>query len=163
FVGASLKRKEDARLIAGRARYLDDIALPGTLYLGLVRSPHAHARVLSIDGAEARRLSSVVAVWSLADLPELSATVPPLVAERWRRPYIHPALAGDRVRHVGEAVAVVVADDAYGLADALERIRVEYEALPAAEDPATAAAPSAPRVHEEWPDNVAAISTAETG
>ncbi|HEV8439955.1 MAG TPA: xanthine dehydrogenase family protein molybdopterin-binding subunit [Methylomirabilota bacterium] len=163
LVGASLKRKEDARLLAGRGRYVDDIALPGTVHLGLVRSPHAHARVISIDGGQARKLAGVVAVFTLVDLPELAATVPPLVPERWSRPYRHPALAGDRVRHAGEGIAVVVAEDPYRLADALDRVAVVYEPLPAVSEPGAAAAPGAPRVHDEWPDNVAAVSTAEIG
>jgi carbon-monoxide dehydrogenase large subunit len=163
LVGASLKRKEDARLLAGRGRYVDDIALPGTVHLGLVRSPHAHARVISIDGGQARKLAGVVAVFTLVDLPELAATVPPLVPERWSRPYRHPALAGDRVRHAGEGIAVVVAEDPYRLADALDQVAVVYEPLPAVSEPGAAAAPGAPRVHDEWPDNVAAVSTAEIG
>jgi len=163
LVGASLKRKEDARLVVGGGRYVDDLVLPGTLHLGLVRSPHAHARVLAVDRAPASRLDGVVAIWTLEDLPELRASVPPLVPERWTRPYRHPVLAGDRVRHVGEAIAVVVAEDAYRLADAIERLRVAYEVLPVVADVEAAAAPSAPRVHDEWPDNLAAVSAAEVG
>jgi carbon-monoxide dehydrogenase large subunit len=163
LVGASLRRKEDGRLVSGGGRYIDDLVLPGMLHLGLVRSPHAHARVLAIDRDVASRLDGVLAVWTLEDLPELRASVPPLVPERWSRPYRHPVLAGDRVRHVGEAIAVVVAEDAYHVADAIERVRVEYERLPAAADPAAAAAPAAPRVHDEWPDNLAAVSGAGGG
>jgi carbon-monoxide dehydrogenase large subunit len=163
LVGASLRRKEDARLVAGRGRFLDDIVLPGLLHLGLVRSPHAHARIVSVDGGPARRVEGVVAVWTVRDLPELHATVPPLVPEPRGRPYVHPALAGDRARHAGEAVAIVVAEGAYRLADALERVVVEYEPLPAAVTPAAALLPSAPRVHDEWPDNLAAVSRGETG
>src|SRR5439155_250498 len=108
-------------LVTGRARYLDDVALPGTVHLGVVRSPHAHARVLGVDGDAASRLTGVLAVWTLADLPELArASVPPLVPERWVDDYRHPVLAADRVRHVGEAIAVVVADDPYRVADAVE-------------------------------------------
>ena len=163
LVGASLKRKEDARLVVGGGRYVDDLVLPGTLHLGLVRSPHAHARVLAVDRAPASRLDGVVAIWTLEDLPELRASVPPLVPERWTRPYRHPVLAGDRVRHVGEAIAVVVAEHAYRLADAIERLRVAYEVLQVVADVEAAAAPSAPRVHDEWPDNLAAVSAAEVG
>ena len=121
--GASLKRKEDGRLVAGLGRYLDDLKLPDLLYLGLVRSPHAHARVLGVDRAAAAGLDGVTAVWTLDDLPELAtASVPPLVPEPRGRPHRHPPLAGGRVRHAGEAVAVVVADDPYRLADALDRV-----------------------------------------
>ncbi|HYB43718.1 MAG TPA: xanthine dehydrogenase family protein molybdopterin-binding subunit, partial [Candidatus Methylomirabilis sp.] len=164
LVGASLKRKEDARLVAGQGRYVDDIALPGALHAGMVRSPHAHARVLRVGRSEASQQPGVVAVLTLEDLPELaSASVPPLVAERWIGSYRHPVIAGDRVRHAGEAVAVVVADDPYRLADAVERVDVEYEALPAAAGPAAATAPSAPRVHEAILGNVVAVSQSETG
>src|SRR6266545_2177154 len=110
FVGASIKRKEDARLVAGRGRYLDDIVLPGMLHLGLVRSPHAHARVVAVDRAGASCLGGVVAVWTREDLPELAGSIPPLVPAPWSRSYRHPALARERVRHVGEAIAVVVAE-----------------------------------------------------
>src|SRR5438105_4721732 len=108
LVGASIKRKEDARLVAGRGRYLDDIALPEMLHLGLVRSPHAHARILEIHRDGARGGDGVVAVWTIEDLPELAvASVPPLVPEPRGRPYRHPVLAANRVRHAGEAIAVV--------------------------------------------------------
>jgi carbon-monoxide dehydrogenase large subunit len=163
LVGASLKRKEDERLIAGRGRYVDDLTLPGLLHLGLVRSAHAHARVLRVDGTEALSEGAAL-VWTLADLPELrTASIPPLVAERWTPSYRHPALAGDRVRHVGEALAVVVAEDPYRLADALERVRVEYEVLPAAVTRESARMVAAPAVHDAWPDNVAAVSRSEVG
>jgi aerobic carbon-monoxide dehydrogenase large subunit len=163
LVGAPLKRKEDARLVSGRGRYLDDIAAPRMLHLGLVRSPHAHTRVVEVNGDEARRMDGVHAVWTLQDLPELAATVPPLVPEPRLRRHIHPALAGDRARHAGEAVVVVVADDPYRLADALERVVVRYKPLPAAVTPDVAAASSDVRVHEEWPDNLFAVSTSQTG
>src|SRR5438876_2629938 len=164
LVGASIKRKEDARLVAGRGRYVDDIVLPGMLHLGLVRSPHAHARILEIHRDGARRADGVVAVWTVEDLPELAAaSVPPLVPEPRGRPYRHPVLAANRVRHAGEAIAVVVAENPYRLADALERVIVEYGPLPAAATPGAAVGSSAPRVHDEWADNLAALSAAETG
>ena len=162
--GASLKRREDGRLVAGLGRYLDDLKLPDLLYLGLVRSPHAHARVLGVDRAAASGLDGVRAVWTLDDLPELAtASVPPLVPEPRGRPHRHPPLAGGRVRHVGEAVAVVVADDPYRLADAVVRVIVAYEPLPVAATPAAAMAPSAPLVHDDWPDNVPYVSRSGTG
>ena len=162
--GASLKRREDGRLVAGLGRYLDDLTLPDLLYLGLVRSPHAHARVLGVDRAAAAGLDGVMAVWTLDDLPELAtASVPPLVPEPRGRPHRHPPLAGGRVRHAGEAVAVVVADDPYRLADAVDRVIVEYEPLPVAATPAAAMAPSAPLVHDDWPDNVPYVTRSGKG
>jgi len=164
LVGASPKRKEDGRFVAGRGRYLDDVRVKGLLHLAVVRSPHAHARVAGVDGAAARACDGVIAVLTLADLPELAAaTVPPLVPEPRGRPYVHPVLAGARVRHVGEPVAVVVATSPYAAADGVERVAVAYDPLPAAVSPAAASAAGAPRVNETWPDNLASITTGVKG
>jgi carbon-monoxide dehydrogenase large subunit len=164
LVGASPKRKEDGRFVAGHGRYLDDVRVPGLLHAALVRSPHAHARVMSVDAAAARALAGVTAVWTLDDLPELaSANVPPLVPEPKSRAYVHPIMAGGRARHVGEIVAVVVADDPYVAADGVERVAVAYEPLPAALAPEAAAAPGAPRVNETWPDNLVSVTTSAKG
>ncbi|HJR00734.1 MAG TPA: xanthine dehydrogenase family protein molybdopterin-binding subunit [Methylomirabilota bacterium] len=164
LVGASPKRKEDGRFVAGRGRYLDDLRVPGLLHAVLVRSPHAHARVTSIDGRAARALPGVAAVWTLDDLPELAAAnVPPLVPEPKSRPYVHPIMAGTRARHVGEIVAIVIADDPYVAADGAERVAVAYEPLPAALSPEAAAAPGAPRVNETWPDNLVSVTASAKG
>jgi aerobic carbon-monoxide dehydrogenase large subunit len=164
LVGASPKRKEDGRFVAGHGRYLDDLRVPGLLHVALVRSPHAHARVMSVDARAARALAGVAAVWTLADLPELAAAnVPPLVPEPKHRPYVHPIMAGARARHVGEIVAVVVADDPYVAADGAECVRVAYEPLPAAVSPEAAAAPGAPRVNEAWPDNLVSVTSSAKG
>jgi carbon-monoxide dehydrogenase large subunit len=160
-VGASLRRKEDGRLVTGRGRYLDDITVPGLLHAAIVRSPHAHADVLGIDAAAARALDGVVAVLTLADLPALAGSVPALVAEPKLRPYRHPVLAGDRVRHVGEAVAVVVATDAYRAADGVAAVRVEWAPRPAAARAATAR--SGPVVQPDWPDNLFTRTISSTG
>ena len=164
LVGASPKRKEDGRFVAGHGRYLDDLRVPGLLHVALVRSPHAHARVVAVDARAARALAGVVAVWTLDELPELAtANVPPLVPEPKSRPYVHPIMAGKRARHVGEIVAVVVADDPYVAADGAERVMVAYEPLPAALSPEADAAPGAPRVNEAWPDNVVSVSAGAKG
>ena len=164
LVGASPKRKEDGRFVAGHGRYLDDVQVDGLLHLAIVRSPHAHARVLGVDVEAARALPGVLVVWTLGDLPELAtATVPPLVPEPTGRTYINPVLAGPRVRHVGEAVAVVVASDPYAAADGVERVAVTYEPLAAAISPEAATAPGAPRVNEAWPDNLVSVSTGAKG
>ena len=164
LVGASPKRKEDGRFVAGRGRYLDDVRVEGLLHLAVVRSPHAHARVAGVDGAAARACDGVIAVLTLADLPELAAaTVPPLVPEPKGRPYVHPVLAGARVRHVGEPVAVVVATSPYAAADGVERVAVAYDPLPAAVSPAAASAAGAPRVNETWPDNLASVTRGAKG
>ncbi|HEX3178293.1 MAG TPA: xanthine dehydrogenase family protein molybdopterin-binding subunit [Methylomirabilota bacterium] len=163
LVGTSVKRREDGRLVAGRARYLDDIAVPGMLHLAVVRSPHAHARVRGVARDAALALEGVSAVLTLADLPECAGSVPPLVPAAGMHAYVHPVLAGDRVRHVGEAVAVVIADSAYRAADGVERVRVDYEPLAAATTVQTALAPGAPRVHADWPDNLAGVCGGATG
>ena len=144
-------------------RYTDDFTLPGMLWMAMVRSPHAHARIVGIDGAEARRLAGVVAVLTRAELPEGAGSVPPLVPAPDFPRYHHPVLAAERVMHLGEGVAVVVADSAYIAADAVERVVVEYEPLPVAASPETALAAGAPKVHDDWPDNLAGISESQTG
>ena len=163
LVGSSAKRKEDARLVTGRGRYVDDLSMPGLLHLALARSPHAHARVVRVDRGPALALDGVVTVLTREDMPELAASIPPLVPEPHGRVYVNPALAARRVRHVGEPVAMVVAVNPYVAADAVERLVIEYEALPAAVTVEAAAAPGAPPVIEEWPDNVASVSAGATG
>jgi len=164
LVGASPKRKEDGRFVTGQGRYLDDVRVPGLLHVALVRSPHAHARVVSIDHRAARALAGVAAVWTLDDLPELAvANVPPLVPEPKSRPYVHPIMAGQRARHVGEIVAIVIADDPYVAADGAERVAMAYEPLPAALSPESAVAPGAPRVNEAWPDNLVSVTASAKG
>ena len=162
-MGASVRRKEDDRLLRGAGRYTDDITLPGMLWMAVVRSPHAHARIVGIDGAEARTLAGVVAVLTRAELPECAGSVPPLVPAPEFHRYHHPVLAAERVMHLGEGVGVVVAHSAYVAADAVERVAVEYEPLPGAASPESALGPGAPRVHDDWPDNLAGISESHTG
>jgi carbon-monoxide dehydrogenase large subunit len=166
-VGLPLRRKEDRRFLTGRGRYVDDVRAPGVLHAAFVRSPHAHARVARIDAAAARARPGVCAVLAADDFPECAAAVPPLVTSPAIRAYRHPAIGGgapDRlVRHAGEAVAVVVADDPYRAADAAEAVVVEYEVRPAAADVERALAPGAPRVFDDWPDNVAGPSARAAG
>jgi aerobic carbon-monoxide dehydrogenase large subunit len=163
LVGASVKRREDGRLVAGRARYLDDLVVPGLLHIAVVRSPHAHARVRSVARETARRADGVVAVLTLPDLPECAGSVPPLVPAVGMPAYVHPVLAGDVVRHVGEAVAVVVADNAYRAADAATQVVVDYEPLSAVTTVAAALGVNAPRVHAGWPANLGGTCVGGTG
>ncbi|HLW60127.1 MAG TPA: xanthine dehydrogenase family protein molybdopterin-binding subunit [bacterium] len=151
-VGQPLRRKEDPRLLRGRGRYVDDLALPGMVQLAFVRSPHAHAAVTGVDVSAARRVPGVTAVFRDDDLP-----VRPIVAEfhgpgyaggRW------PALAGSRVRFVGEAVAAVAAVDRYVAEDAVDRIAVAYAPLPPLTSAEEALRPEAPRLHDDVPGNV---------
>jgi carbon-monoxide dehydrogenase large subunit len=131
-IGLSLKRREDRRLLTGRGRFVDDVRLPDLVHAAIVRSPHAHARIVNVDARRARAFPGVVAVLTIADLPECVAAVPPLVATPRFRAYTQPAIAGPKVRHAGEAVAVVVTDDAYGAADAADALDVQYAVLPPA-------------------------------
>ena len=153
----AVRRREDPRLITGAGEFVDDLRVPGCLHAAMVRSPHAHARIVSIDGSAARRAPGVVGVFVAADLGAVGGPIPIYAP--------HPALpvpcrisvlARDRVRFVGEAVAVVVADDPYRAHDALDLIRVEYEALPAVVDVEGAIAAGATVVHEEVGSNVVA-------
>ena len=162
-VGRSLRRKEDGRLVTGAGRYVDDLRVPGLLHAVIVRSPHAHARVTTIDSTDARRTAGCLAVLTLRDMPELAGSVPALVPSPRIKPHVHPVLAGEIVRHVGEAIAIVVADDPYRAADAADRVRIEYEPLAAATNPAAALAPGAARVYPDWPDNLVARSEAAVG
>jgi aerobic carbon-monoxide dehydrogenase large subunit len=134
-VGKPLRRKEDARLITGRTRWTDNINLPGLLHLAMVRSPIAHARITRVDVSPALERPGVIAAFSGADLADQLGTLPcawPVTADMVH-PDHHP-LAVDEVRHVGEAVAVIVARDRYAAADAIEAVEVEYDPLPAVTD-----------------------------
>ncbi len=163
-IGTSIKRREDQRLVTGRGRYLDDLRVPGLLHAAIVRSPHAHARVTRIDAAAARALPGVIAVLDGADLPECTgAAVPPLAPSTAIRPYRHPALVAGAVRALGEAVAVVVADDPARAADGAEAVIVHYEPLTAAASVDTARAVGATRVFTEWPDNIAGLAQSAVG
>ena len=162
-VGRSIRRKEDRRFLTGRGRYLDDLGLAGLLHAAIVRSRHAHARILGIEADAARAMPGVVAVLTFTELPECEGAVPPLLVFPGLRAYRHPALAGRLVRHVGEPVAVAIAEDRYQAADAALAVRVDYEPLPAAASAEAALAPGAPRVFEDWPDNIAGPSTGGMG
>ena len=152
--GKKIRRREDPRLITGTATYLDDIKMPGMHHACVVRSPHAAARIKSLNVKPALARPGVAAVFTGADVKDLGpipcgASLPGL-----RTPH-HHILAQDRVYLVGHPVAVVVATDRYIAADAVDLIEVDYEVLPAVSDPEKALAPGAPAVHPQWPDNTA--------
>jgi carbon-monoxide dehydrogenase large subunit len=153
LIGSSPRRKEDIRLLTGAGRFTDDIARANAARLGVVRSVHAHARILGVELTAARKQPGVLAAWSAADLGAIGRTIPAAWGGSHKgRPFAVPLLAAERVRYVGEAVAVVVAEDAYRLADALETVAVRYEPLPALASTDAALAATA-RVHEGWTDN----------
>jgi carbon-monoxide dehydrogenase large subunit len=159
--GAPVKRNEDARLLAGRARFVDDVELPGMLHAAFVRSPHAHARIVSIGAAAALARDGVVAVYTAQDLgdywrPGPVIVPPPPVEGAVFNERTQVPLAKGKARHVGEPVALVVASSRYVAEDAAAEVAVEWEPLSVAADLEQAAAPGAPRVHDDLPDNVAA-------
>ncbi|MEA2190441.1 MAG: aerobic carbon-monoxide dehydrogenase large subunit, partial [Solirubrobacteraceae bacterium] len=131
-VGQSIRRKEDPRLITGRAKYVDDLVLPQMLHMAVVRSPEAHANIVSIDASAALAMPGVKAVYTGEDMSDLLAPLPMAwgppgvemnAPERW-------PLARGKVVHVGDAVAMVVGEDKYGVVDAAQKVHVEYESLP---------------------------------
>ena len=132
WVGRAVPRSEDLRFVTGRGRYVDDLKFPGMLHAVVVRSAHAHAVLRGIDTAAARAVPGVFAVFTFADIAAHAAPIPirtgPL--EGTER-YLQRPLASDRVRYVGEPVALVVAADRYVAEDAAERVAVDYEPLPA--------------------------------
>lgn len=159
WVGRPLKRKEDRRLLRGRGEYLADMQLPRMLHAHFVRSRHAHARLLSVDLSAALDVPGVVAGYTGADLarrgmrPLLIPDLVPLLPGELRVPHCTP-LAVEKVVFHGEPIAVLLAENRYALEDAVERVRVEYEHLPVVVDAERALDGDAPRVYDEWPDNV---------
>ena len=135
WIGKSMKRVEDPRLLAGKGRYVDDVVQPNMAHAAVLRSPHAHARIKSIDVSKAEALPGVVLVMTGAQAFELTGPIASFASP----PVVQYCMAVDRVRHVGEAVAAVVAEDRYVAEDALDLIEVEYELLPVTVDPEAAA------------------------
>ena len=152
WCGQSIERIEDAALLTGRGRFIDDLGeKPGTLHAAILRSPHAHAHIKHIDTDAARRAPGVVAVVTGSEVTALSASL----AVGVRAPIECWPIAVGRVRYVGEPVAVVVAADRYVAEDALDLIEVDYEPLPAVIDPVAALDPSQPVLHEGLRGNLA--------
>jgi carbon-monoxide dehydrogenase large subunit len=160
YFGAPIKRNEDQRLLTGSALFVDDVELPDMLHAALLRSPHAHAKILRIDTSAARGCPGVAAIYTAEDLGPLwrpgPLVVPPppipglVFNQRTQAP-----LAKDKVRHVGEPVAIVIAQSRYLAEDAVARIEVDYEPLPAAVDLAQALH-GGTLVHDDVAQNVAA-------
>jgi 2-furoyl-CoA dehydrogenase large subunit len=162
-LGRPVLRKEDPALLSGRGRYADDLPVPaGTLHAHVIRSPHAHAKIVAIDATAALAQDGVWAVVTGEDVRKLSD--PFLIA--LKAPIDQWSLAVERVRYVGEGVALVVADSRYLAEDAADLVRIEYEPLPAVIDPREARAPSAPIVHPAAKSNeisVRRFSYGDTG
>ncbi|MGY1640206.1 aerobic carbon-monoxide dehydrogenase large subunit [Geodermatophilus sp. SYSU D00703] len=162
--GEPVRRREDARLITGRGRYLDDIGSTGTLAAAFVRSPHAHARIVDVDVEAALDVEGLVAIYTYEDLTgPLAEPLPVLIPHpQLHAPRTGYPLANGEVNHVGEPIVMVVATDRYLAEDAAERIVVTYEELPPVVG-VDAAREAKVAVHEEIPDNVAARHHQETG
>jgi len=163
YFGAAVKRREDPRFLRGEGRFIDDVTVPGMLHAAFLRSPHAHARIVRISIAAAAAAPGVARVLTFQDL------------ERWMKPLplfgaVPPGLAAvvkfdirqapqwplcrDRARHVGEIVAMVVADSPERAEDAVDLLEVEWDLLPPVVDMMRAAEPGAPLIHPEWGSNV---------
>ena len=152
ILGTAVRRVEDPDLLLGRAQFVDDLPIDGVLHLHFVRSSYAHARLVSIDADAARAMPGVVAVFAAGDLG-----LPPYEGlMQLNAQCVRPPLAEAKVRFVGDAVAVVVAETRAAAADAAEAVIVEYDALPAVADPEAALAPDAPLQFEELGSNLAA-------
>jgi aerobic carbon-monoxide dehydrogenase large subunit len=172
LVGQPIRRVEDKKFLTGKGSYLDDIRLAGMLHAVFVRSTQAHAKVVKIETSEALASPGVVAVFTAADL---EGHVKPLMggggegeaaSEEWgadKSGVIWNALAAGVVSYVGEAVAVVVAEDAYSAEDGAELVSVEYDSLPAVMDPEAALKEGSPKVHGYLPNNVGAHVSFEAG
>jgi carbon-monoxide dehydrogenase large subunit/6-hydroxypseudooxynicotine dehydrogenase subunit gamma len=159
FVGQRVLRLEDWRLLRGRGRFVDDVDLPGQLWMRVVRAGVPHARIRNVDGSAARAARGVHRVLTGADLTHvepipLRIPFPELDLE----PYLQPVLARDRVRYVGEPVAVVLAVDPYAAEDAAELVDVDYEELPIVLDARQGHAEGAPALRESAPNEVARLT-----
>ena len=155
LIGKAIPRKEDARLLRGRGRYVDDIPeARGTLHLTFVMSPYAHARIASIDTEAATQSDGIVAVYTGRDFDGRIKLQTPDKLQSGFQPVGRSAMPMDRVRFVGEAVAVIVATNRYAAEDAVDLVQVEYEELPVLADAVLAAAPDAAKLHDGTMDNV---------
>ena len=160
YIGKPIKRREDFRFLTGRGNYVDDIVLPGTTYAALVRSPHAHATIASIDTAKAARMLGVLAVltgkdWNEAGLGSIPCIGPCDFSDgrpmNWAT---HQILTVDKARFVGDPVAVVIAETRLQAADAAEAVAVGYAPLPAVVNPLAALEDGAPILHEDIGTNL---------
>ena len=155
YIGTSVARKEDAKLLTGQTRWVDNLTLPGMLWVSVVRSPHAHARIKGVNMSKAAEAEGVVAAFSGTDLAEEWAGALPCawpVTEEMANPP-HWPLAKDKARYVGDGVAVVIAESRVLAKDAAELVEVDYEPLPSVTDVTKALDDGAPLVHDELDSN----------
>jgi aerobic carbon-monoxide dehydrogenase large subunit len=162
-IGQGVRREEDPRLLTGRGYYVNDVNLPGQAYTHILRSPYAHAEIRSIDTTAAKAAPGVLAVYVGADVVADDLGFPGMPA-KWKRPdgqpmkyRPQPPLATDRVRYVGDPVAMVVAETINQARDAAELIDIDFDMLPSITDTAQTVAPDAPRVWDDYPDNISGM------
>ena len=158
FIGEAVRRIEDRRFITGKATYTDDIQLPGMTYAYMVRSPYAHARIKKIDTSRAKSAPGVIAVFTGEDVKAVNGLpcgwqVNFRNGDTMKEPK-HPLLVADKVRHVGDNVAMIVAETREQAKDAAELLDIEYDVLEAVTDPAKAIEENAPLVHDDVPRNI---------
>ena len=162
-IGQSVRREEDPRLLKGRGLYVNDVNLPGQAYAYMLRSPYAHADIHSIDAAAAKAAPGVLAVFLGDDVAADGLGFPGLPA-KWKRPdgepmkyRPQPPLARGRVRHVGDPIAMVIAETLNQARDAAELIDIDFGMLPSITDTAQTVEPGAPIVWDDYPDNIAGL------
>jgi len=163
MIGEAHPRLGGERFVKGSGRFVEDVRVPGMLHGAVLRSPHAHARLISIDAKRARDLPGVQAVFTAADVPPTAIIPNRVPAPTGTEKYLQPAIARDVVRFVGEPVALVVAGDPYIARDALERIDVVYQPLPACPSTAEALGPGAARLFSGTDSNNVATITMRVG
>jgi carbon-monoxide dehydrogenase large subunit len=157
YIGQSLRRREDFKFITGQGRYTDDLKVPGMLHLAILRSPHAHAVINRVDLTAARAAPGVRLVLSGADLADkIGSIVPNWIVPGTKVPD-RPVVAINRVRFVGECVALVVAETQAMAHDAVGLIEVDYETLPAIVDEDAAIRDGAPQLHDNVPNNITTL------
>jgi carbon-monoxide dehydrogenase large subunit len=153
WVGKSIRRVEDPKFLLGKGNYIDDVRVRGMLHAALVRSPHAHARIVSIDTDAAKRLPGVFAVVTGAEAAELTDPLPDFGPAPDK--HVWRCLAVDKVRYVGEGVVAILAESRYVAEDAADLVEIEYELLEPVVDPEQAAQGGAPLIHDPLGSNIA--------
>jgi len=159
YIGKSIKRTEDKRFLTGQGKYTDDIVLANMSYAYILRSPYANATINSIDTSAATDMEGVIAVFTGSDIPEAIAGVPCgwqvdfKNGDTMKEPP-HPLLVRKKVRHVGDGIALIVAESKSIAKDASELIDIDYDILDAVTDPKAAAQAGAPLVHDDVPNNI---------
>src|SRR4249920_2608827 len=160
YIGKPLRRREDARFVRGRGLYVDDVVLPGLAWCAFVRSPHAHARIVSLSTRAAAERPGVLLTltaddWDKAGHGELTVVHPmPFGDGRPMNSSPRPAFARDTVHHVGDIVAAVIGETQFAAQDGAEAVAVDYEPLPAVVATRDAVAAGAPLVHPEFGSNL---------